>query len=134
MMIHSLRQPTQLIKVLTGTITTINDKGIEVSLEGGLTGSIRKGELSRDRAYQRVDRFAIGEKVDAKVMSMDRLNRRVVMSIKARELDEEKQAMSEYGSADSGASLGDILGEAMSKAKAAPKAKKAKATAEATEE
>lgn len=105
--------------ILTGTITQVTDKGIEVALEEGLTGTIRKADLSRDRDHQRPERFAVGEKVDAKVTSIDRAGRKVVLSIKAKELDEEKQAMSEFGSADSGASLGDILGEALSKAKAA---------------
>lgn len=105
--------------ILTGTITQVTDKGIEVALEGGLVGTIRKGDLSRDRDLQRPDRFSVGEKIDAKVSSVDRASRKVVLSVKARELDEEKQAMSEFGSADSGASLGDILGEALSRAKAA---------------
>lgn len=105
--------------ILTGTITQVTDKGIEVSLEGGLIGTIRKADLSRDRDNQRPDRFAVGEKIDARVTSVDRSSRKVVLSVKAKELEEEKQAMSEFGSADSGASLGDILGEALSRAKAA---------------
>lgn len=109
--------------VMTGTVSSINDKGIEVQLDGDLIGVIRKADLSRDRAYQRSDRFAVGEKVDAKVTSVDRSSRKVVLSIKAREIEEEKQVMSEYGSSDSGASLGDILGAAMSKAKKATKEK-----------
>jgi small subunit ribosomal protein S1 len=104
--------------VVTGTICTILDKGIEVELEGGLIGVIRKADLSRDRDCQRPDRFAIGEKVDAKVSSIDRAARKVVLSIKAREIEEEKQVLSEFGSSDSGASLGDILGAAINKAKA----------------
>lgn len=111
--------------VVTGTICTVNDKGIEVTLDSDLIGTIKKADLSRDRSYQRSDRFAVGEKVDAKVLSVDRAARKVVLSIKARELDEEKQAMSEYGSTDSGASLGDILGEAI-KAQAAVRDKAAK--------
>lgn len=107
--------------VVTGTISAIQDKGIEVELEGGLTGAIRKADLSRDRDWQRPDRFAVGEKVDAKVASIDRVSRKVILSIKAREIDEEKQVMSEFGSSDSGASLGDILGAAMNKAKAKAK-------------
>lgn len=103
--------------IVTGTVTEVHDKGIEVALESGLTGSIKKTDLSRERTEQRPDRFAVGEKVDAMVLSMDRSGRKANLSIKARELDEEKQAMSEFGSADSGASLGDILGEAMNKAK-----------------
>lgn len=116
--------------VVTGTICAILDKGIEVELDGGIIGSIRKADLSRDRDWQRPDRFAVGEKVDAKVSSIDRLSRKVILSIKSREIDEEKQVMSEFGSSDSGASLGDILGAAMSKAKAkakeAPKKEAAK--------
>lgn len=103
--------------VVTGTISAILDKGIEVELEGGLIGSIRKADLSRDRDWQRPDRFAVGEKVDAKVASIDKISRKVLLSIKAREIEEEKQVLSEFGSSDSGASLGDILGAAMSKAK-----------------
>lgn len=112
---------------VTGTVTEVHDRGIEVALESGLTGSIKKIDLSRERSEQRPDRFAVGEKVDAIVTSLDRSGRKVALSIKAREIDEEKKAMSEYGSADSGASLGDILGEAMNKAKkTTPKTTKAK--------
>ena len=109
--------------VMTGTVLSVHDKGIEVTLADGLTGSIRKSDLSRDRAYQRPDRFAIGEKIDAKVITIDSATRKVNLSIKAREVEEEKEAMSEYGSSDSGASLGDILGAAMSKASAKKKSK-----------
>lgn len=103
--------------VLTCTITSIDDKGMEVSLANGLSGYIKKVDLSRDRAEQRTDRFAVGEKVDAKVVSFEKSSRKVNLSIKSREMDEEKQALSEYGSSDSGATLGDILGSALSKAK-----------------
>ncbi|MDF3033368.1 MAG: ribosomal protein [Alphaproteobacteria bacterium] len=109
--------------VLTGTICAVMDKGIEVELEGGIIGVIRKADLSRDRDWQRPDRFAVGEKVDAKVASIDRVSRKVILSIKAREIDEEKEVLSEFGSSDSGASLGDILGAAINKAKAKAKAK-----------
>jgi small subunit ribosomal protein S1 len=78
-----------------------------------MAGFIRKSELSRDRSEQRSDRFAVGEKVDAKVTQIDQKNRKVTLSIKAREVEEEKKAMQEYGSSDSGASLGDILGAAL---------------------
>jgi small subunit ribosomal protein S1 len=110
--------------VLTGTICAVMDKGIEVELEGGIIGVIRKADLSRDRDWQRPDRFAVGEKVDAKVTSIDRASRKVILSIKAREIDEEKEVLSEFGSSDSGASLGDILGAAINKAKAKAKPKK----------
>ena len=101
--------------VVTCTVTAVTDGGIEVSVDGA-TGFIRKADLSRDRGDQRPDRFAVGEKVDAKITAMDAKTRKLSLSIKAREMEEEKQAMAEYGSSDSGASLGDILGAALSKA------------------
>jgi small subunit ribosomal protein S1 len=94
--------------VVTGTISSILETGIEVALADGVPAFIRKSELSRDRSEQRPDRFAVGERVDAKVTQIDRATRKVSMSIKAREVDEEKRAMAEFGSSDSGASLGDI--------------------------
>ena len=99
--------------VVTATISSIQEGGIEVALPDGMPGFIRKSELSRDRSEQRPDRFAVGERVDAKITTIDRATRRVALSIKAREVDEEKRAMQEFGSAESGASLGDILGAAI---------------------
>src|SRR5213082_1409124 len=99
--------------VVTATISSIQEGGIEVALPDGMPGFIRKSELSRDRSEQRPDRFAVGERVDAKITTVDRATRRVCLSIKAREVDEEKRAMQEFGSAESGASLGDILGAAI---------------------
>ena len=99
--------------VVTATISSIQEGGIEVALPDGMPGFIRKSELSRDRSEQRPDRFAVGERVDAKITTVDRATRRVALSIKAREVDEEKRAMQEFGSAESGASLGDILGAAI---------------------
>jgi small subunit ribosomal protein S1 len=99
--------------VVTCTITQITDGGIEVTVGEGMPGFIRKSDLSRDRSEQRPDRFAVGEKVDAKVTAVDKTTRKVSLSIKAREVEEEKKAMAEYGSSDSGASLGDILGAAL---------------------
>ena len=104
-------------QVVTGTVSTVNDSGIEVEIGDGLSGFIRRSELARDRQDQRPERFAVGEKVDAKVTQIDRASRRVTLSIKAREVDEEKQAMADYGSSDSGASLGEILGAALKKAR-----------------
>jgi small subunit ribosomal protein S1 len=101
--------------VVTCTVTGTTDGGVEVEMAGGFPGFIRKSELSRDRAEQRPDRFAVGEKVDAKITQFDRATRKASLSIKAKELDEEKEAMAEYGSSDSGASLGDILGAALSR-------------------
>ncbi len=101
--------------VVTCTVSAVTDSGIEVTLAGDMQGFIRKAELSRDRAEQRPDRFAVGEKVDAKLTGFDRSGRKATLSIKAREIEEDKQAMAEYGSSDSGASLGDILGAALNR-------------------
>jgi small subunit ribosomal protein S1 len=84
-------------------------------VQDGIPGFIRKSELSRDRSEQRPDRYAVGDKLDAKITNIDKASRRVVLSVKARELDEEKKAMADFGSSDSGASLGDILGAALKK-------------------
>jgi small subunit ribosomal protein S1 len=111
--------------IVTCEITRITDGGVEVSV-GALTGFIRKGDLARDRSEQRPDRFAVGEKVDAKVLTVDKKARSLSLSIKAREISEEKEAMATYGSADSGASLGDILGAALSKAKVQAQEKETK--------
>src|SRR5205085_11614325 len=100
-------------EVVTGTISGITETGVEVMLADDVPGFIRKSELSRERSEQRPDRFAVGERVDAKVTQIDQTTRRVTLSIKAREADEEKRAMQEFGSSDSGASLGDILGAAI---------------------
>jgi small subunit ribosomal protein S1 len=100
-------------EVVTCTVTAVNENGIEVSVGDGYTGFIRKSDLARERSEQRPDRFAVGEKVDAKVTQLDRATRRISLSVKAREMEEEKQAMAEFGSSDSGASLGDILGAAL---------------------
>jgi small subunit ribosomal protein S1 len=77
---------------------------------------IRRAELSRDRSEQRPERFGVGDKVDARVTNIDKTTRKLTLSIKAREITEEKEAVAQYGSSDSGASLGDILGAALSKA------------------
>jgi small subunit ribosomal protein S1 len=101
--------------VVTGTITEVNDGGIEVELEGGVRSFIRRADLARDRNDQRPERFGKGNKVDALVTSVDKASRKVSLSIKAREVAEEKEAVEQYGSSDSGASLGDILGAALKK-------------------
>ncbi|MDR2794339.1 MAG: 30S ribosomal protein S1 [Holosporaceae bacterium] len=98
-------------------IETKADDGIEVALANGVRGFIKKIDLAKDRLDRRTDRFAIGEKVDAKIITVDKSCRKVGLSIKALEIEEEKQVMAEYGSSDSGASLGDILGVAMGKSK-----------------
>ena len=78
-----------------------------------LTGFIRRAELARDRQDQRPEKFAIGEKVDAKVTAVDRAARRLSLTVKGKEIEEEREAVKEFGTADSGASLGDILGAAI---------------------
>lgn len=101
--------------VVTGTITDIKPTLVHVSINDAVSGTIKKVDLSRERSEQRTDRFAVGEKVDAKIISIDKKNRKVGLSIKAREIDEDKQALEEFGSTESGASLGDILGAALNK-------------------
>ena len=98
---------------VTCTIKKVLDNGIEVDLPGGAVGFIRRSDLARDRADQRPERFAPGDKVDARITNVDRSSRKIGVSIKALEISEEKEAMAQYGSPDSGASLGDILGAAM---------------------
>ena len=102
-------------EVVTCTVSAVTDNGIDVTIGENMTGFIRRTDLSRDRAEQRTDRFAVGEKVDAVVTNLDKKTRKLSLSIKARESAEEKQAMAEFGSSDSGASLGDILGAALAK-------------------
>ncbi len=98
--------------IVTVEVTSIEDGGIEVEYEG-MKAFIRRSDLSRDRAEQRPERFGVGDKVDARVTNVDAKSRRLGLSIKAREIAEEKEAVEQYGSSDSGASLGDILGAAL---------------------
>ena len=102
-------------ETVTCTVTEVTSGGVEVSLgpDDLVKAFIRKSDLSRDRAEQRPERFAVGDKVDARVTNVDKGSRRVSVSIKALEVAEEKEAVEQYGSADSGASLGDILGQAL---------------------
>ena len=102
-------------QVVTATVTEVNDGGIEVSLADGVKSFIRRADLARDRNDQRPERFGKGDKVDAMVTSVDKASRKVSLSIKAREVAEEKEAVAQFGSSDSGASLGDILGAALKK-------------------
>ncbi len=100
--------------VVTCEIIEVKEGGVDVKIAGtDLTAFIKRNELARDRADQRAERFAVGEKVDARVTLFDRKARKVAVSIKALEVAEEKEAIAQYGSADSGASLGDILGAAL---------------------
>lgn len=108
---------------VTGTVVEVNDGGIEVQLgDDGPRAFIRRGDLSRDRAEQRPERFAKGDKVDAMITNIDASGQKLGLSIKALEIAEEKAAVAQYGSSDSGASLGDILGAAL-KAKEGEKTK-----------
>ncbi len=100
--------------IVTVVVTSIEDGGIEVEYEG-MKSFIRRSDLSRDRGEQRPDRFSVGDKVDVRVTNVDAKTRRLGLSIKAREIAEEKEAVEQFGSSDSGASLGDILGAALKK-------------------
>ena len=102
--------------VVTVTVAEVQEGGLEVTLEGGARAYIRRADLSRDRNDQRPERFGVGDKIDALVTSADKTGRKLGLSIKAREISEEKEAVAQYGSSDSGASLGDILGAALSRA------------------
>ncbi|HTZ02145.1 MAG TPA: S1 RNA-binding domain-containing protein, partial [Xanthobacteraceae bacterium] len=100
--------------VVTGEVIDVKEGGIDVKIVGtDYTSFIKRSELARDRSEQRPDRFAVGQKVDARVTQFDRRTRRVTVSIKALEVAEEKEAIAQYGSSDSGATLGDILGTAL---------------------
>jgi len=100
--------------VVTGVVTEVNDGGIEVRInDTDITSFIRRADLSRDRNDQRPERFSKGEKVDARITQYDRKTGRIQLSIKALEIAEEREAVANYGSSDSGASLGDILGAAL---------------------
>ena len=121
--------------VVTSVIKSITEKGLHVEISEGVNGFVKKSELSKERSDQRVDRFAVDEKIDARILSVDSKSREISLSIKALQVAEEKQALKDYGSVDSGASLGDILGAAIEeKAKtetksetSKPKEEKAKA-------
>ncbi|MFC6709328.1 30S ribosomal protein S1 [Paracoccus cavernae] len=98
--------------VVTVTITAIEEGGVEVEYNG-VKSFIRRSDLARDRQDQRPERFQVGDNVDARVTNIDTKTRRLGLSIKAREIAEEKEAVEQYGSSESGASLGDILGAAL---------------------
>ncbi|MDQ8028535.1 MAG: S1 RNA-binding domain-containing protein, partial [Brevundimonas sp.] len=101
---------------ITVTVTAIETGGIEVKFgeeDAPATSFIRKSDLSRDRNEQRTERFSVGDRVDAMVTGVDKASRRVSVSIKALEMKDEAEAIEQFGSSDSGASLGDILGAAL---------------------
>ena len=99
--------------VVTSVIKSITEKGLHVEISEGVNGFVKKSELSKERSDQRVDRFAVDEKIDSRILSVDSKSREISLSIKALQVAEEKQALKDYGSVDSGASLGDILGAAL---------------------
>jgi small subunit ribosomal protein S1 len=103
-------------QTVTVTVTEITSGGIEVKFgddEAQVTAFIRKSDLSRDRSEQRPERFAVGDRMDAQITNIDKAARRISLSVKALEMAEEKEAIEQFGSSDSGASLGDILGAAL---------------------
>jgi small subunit ribosomal protein S1 len=100
--------------IVTCTITAVTENGLEVTVgDEAIPSFIRRAELSRDRGDQRPERFSVGDKVDARVTQFDKSARKIQLSIKALEIAEEKEAVAQFGSSDSGASLGDILGAAL---------------------
>ncbi|PPC87432.1 MAG: 30S ribosomal protein S1, partial [Hyphomicrobium sp.] len=101
---------------VTCSVTAVQEAGIEVKVaDTDLMAFIKRADLSRDRSEQRPERFNVGDKIDAAVLTVDKAARRLTLSIKALELAEEKQAVAQYGSSDSGASLGDIFKAAIKK-------------------
>ena len=101
---------------VTCTVTSVQENGIEVKLaDSDLTAFVKRSDLSRERSEQRPERFSVGNKVDAAVLTVDKAARRITVSIKALEIADEKQAVAQYGSSDSGASLGDIFKAAIKK-------------------
>jgi small subunit ribosomal protein S1 len=99
--------------IVTVTVLAVGDGGLDVQIgDDGVTGFIKRADLGRDRDEQRPERFQVGQKFDAMVSGFDR-SKKPTFSIKAMQIAEEKQAVAQYGSSDSGASLGDILGEAL---------------------
>lgn len=108
---------------VTCTVTEVREDGITVKVTDNITAFVKKNELARERQEQRTDRFAVGDRIDVKVTGVDKVTRKVAVSVKALEVDEHKKAISDYGSTDSGASLGDILGAALSEASEGKKKK-----------
>ena len=101
--------------IVTCTISSISEKGLDVSVGDNLNGFIKRSDLARERSDQKTERFGVGDKIDAMITNIDKKLKKITLSIKAKEIEEEKKVMEEYGSSDSGASLGDILGAALAK-------------------
>ena len=110
--IGKLRKGAQV----TCEVLAVQENGIEVRIaDSDITTFIKRSDLSRDRSEQRPERFNVGDKVDAAITNLDKNSRRITVSIKSLEIAEEKQAVAQYGSSDSGASLGDIFKAAIKK-------------------
>ena len=99
--------------VITCVVTKVKDEGVEVNINDKFNAFIKKTELSAEKSDQKLERFAEGDRLDAKIISIDKLTKKIGLSIKSLEIDERQKAIKEYGSTDSGASLGDILGAAL---------------------
>ncbi len=110
-------QKNPLKSMVTGTILSIDDKGLTINLGDNITGFVKKSNLAKNKADQKIERFALNEKVDSMIVSLDNKSRLINLSIKEVEIQDEKNALSKYGSSDSGASLGDILGSVLDKKK-----------------
>jgi small subunit ribosomal protein S1 len=109
---------------ITCSVSAIQANGIDVTLTSGVPAFIRKADLARERSEQRPERFTVGDKLDARVTSADAEGHKIGLSIKALEISDEREAMAQFGSSDSGVSLGDILGAAMKAADDEPEAEK----------
>jgi len=103
--------------VVTCTVVAVSNDGLEVNVDDKATGFIKKIDLSSERSEQKTDRFVEGDRLDAKVITVDKASRKLSLSVKALEMDERDKAIKEYGSTDSGASLGDILGAVLEEGK-----------------
>ena len=101
--------------MVSGKIIEIDDRFLKVNLGDNVLGTIKKSNLSKDKNEQKIERFALEEKVDSIIISVDQKTRTLNLSIKEIEINDEKEALSKYGSSDSGASLGDILGSILKK-------------------
>ena len=101
--------------IVTCSVVNVGKGGIDVEIGQGFPAFIKRNELSMDKSEQDPNRFEVGQKVDAKIINFDKKTRRVALSIKSLQISDEKEAIKQYGSKDSGASLGDILGEAFDK-------------------
>ena len=115
--LEKLKKNYSINSLVTGEIISTTEDGLNVKLEDGQMGFINKSNLAKTKSEQKIERFAIGEKIDSIIISFDTKINIVNLSIKQKEIIEEKETLSQYGSKDSGASLGDILGKVLKKKK-----------------